>query len=115
MLSVITRSTINPDKSVGVTGFSVALGNGAPLPEWISIMADGEYVIDRTADIQAVTLNFTAHRADGSTLVRTVEIDTLTGEIREKDGTSDDFGTRFSDGLQTQPISLETTAESSDQ
>ena len=45
MLSVIARSTIDPERSSGVIGFSATLANGEPLPEWISQIGDGEYLI----------------------------------------------------------------------
>jgi len=85
VLSVIARSTIDPERSSGVIKFSATLANGAPLPDWVSQMADGEYLIDRSVDLEVVALKLVAHRESGSTLVRIVEIDTLTGEIREKE------------------------------
>ena len=45
MLSVITRSTIDPVKSSGVVRFSATLANGEPLPDWVSPIGDGEYLI----------------------------------------------------------------------
>ena len=83
MLSVITRSTIDPVKSSGVVRFSAMLANGEPLPDWISPIGDGEYLIDPSIGVESVSLKLTAHRASGWGLERYVEIDTATGEITE--------------------------------
>ena len=83
MLSVIARSTIDPERSSGVAEFSVALASGEPLPDWISEIGDGEYIIDPTVGVDSVVLKLTAHRDSGWGLVRTVEINTLTGEIAD--------------------------------
>jgi len=83
MLSIIARSTIDPERSSGVIGFSATLANGQPLPDWISPIADGEYLVDPSAGVESVTLKLTAHRESGYGLVRYVEIDTVTGEIKE--------------------------------
>jgi len=51
MVSVIARSTIDPTRSAGVTGFSVTLANGEALPEWISLIENGDPVCgDRRID-----------------------------------------------------------------
>ena len=83
MLSVIARSTIDAEKSSGVSRFSATLASGAPLPDWISQIADGEYVINPTISPDTVALKLTAHRESGWGLERFVEINTLTGEIKE--------------------------------
>ena len=88
VLSVIARSTIDPELSVGVVGFSVAMPDGSALPEWISVLADDEYLINRTVDQEVVTLAITAHREDGTHLVRVVEISLSSGEIRDLSGDS---------------------------
>ena len=94
MLSLITRSTIDPERSSGVIGFSATLANGEPLPDWISPIGDGEYLIDTSAGVDSVALKLTAHRESGWGLERFVEIDTLTGEITEIEAQSAD--TQFS-------------------
>ena len=114
MLSVIARSTIDPARSSGVTAFSATLANGEPLPQWVSIMADGEYVIDRSVDREFVTLELTAHRANAADLVRVVEIDTLTGEIREI-GSSSGMDAGSSEQQSPDSISVETAEENSGQ
>ena len=81
MLSVTTRSTIDPERSSGVIGFSATLANGDPLPEWISQIGDGEYLIDPSVGVETVSLKLTAHRASGWGLERYVEINTATGLI----------------------------------
>ena len=83
MLSVITRSTIDPVKSSGVVRFSAMLANGEPLPDWVSPIGDGEYLIDPSIGVESVSLKLTAHRASGWGLERYVEINTATGEITE--------------------------------
>ena len=83
MLSVITRSTIDPERSSGVIGFSATLANGEPLPDWISQIGDGEYLIDPSVGVETVSLKLTAHRASGWGLERYVEIDTDTGVVTE--------------------------------
>ena len=88
VLSVIARSTIDPELSVGVVGFSVEMPDGSALPEWISVLADDEYLINRTVDQEVVTLAITAHREDGTHLVRVVEISLSSGEIRDLSGDS---------------------------
>jgi len=65
MLSLITRSTIDPERSSGVVGFSATLANGQPLPDWISTIGDGEYLIDPSAGVDSVALKLTAHRESG--------------------------------------------------
>ena len=96
MLSVITRSTIDPERSSGVIGFSATLANGEPLPEWISQIVDGEYLIYPSVGVETVSLKFTAHRASGWGLERYVEIDTATGVITE-------IGPQPSDAPASQP------------
>ena len=91
MLSLITRSTIDPERSSGVVGFSATLANGEPLPDWISPIGDGEYLIDPSAGFESVALKLTAHRESGWGLERFVEINTLTGEITEIDAQSPEF------------------------
>ena len=83
MLSVIARSTIDPDKSSGVIGFTATLANGQPQPDWISEVADGEYMVDRSVDIPTIALKLVAHRENGDDFTRIVEIDTFTGLITE--------------------------------
>jgi len=83
MLSVITRSTIDPEQSSGVVSFSATLANGEPLPDWVSPIGDGEYLIDPSVGVESVALKLTAHRESGWGLERYVEIDTGTGEITE--------------------------------
>ena len=82
-LSIIARSTIDPNLSSGVTGFTVVMANGDPLPLWISEISDSEFLLDRSVDLESVALKIIAHQANGTDLVRHVEIDTLTGQIRE--------------------------------
>ena len=96
MLSVIARSTIDPERSSGVIGFSATLANGEPLPEWISQIGDGEYLIDPSVGVETVSLKLTAHRASGWGLERFVEIDTATGVITE-------IGPQPSDAPASQP------------
>ena len=83
MLSVTTRSTIDPERSSGVIGFSATLANGDPLPDWISQIGDGEYLIDPSVGVETVSLKLTAHRESGWGLERYVEIDTATGVVTE--------------------------------
>ena len=90
MLSVITRSTIDPVKSSGVVRFSAMLANGEPLPDWVSPIGDGEYLIDPSIGVDSIALKLTAHRESGWGLERYVEIDTATGEITELKPPSDD-------------------------
>ena len=97
-LSVIARSTIDPERSSGVVAFSATYANGQPFPSWMSEVSDGEYMIDRSVDIEVVVLELVAHRDDGTTLTRVVEIDTLTGEIREHDPVHS-TGLSFSEAL----------------
>jgi hypothetical protein len=97
-LSVIARSTIDPERSSGVVAFSAAYANGQPLPSWMSEVSDGEYMIDRSVDLEVVILELVAHREDGTALTRVVEIDTLTGEIREHDPALSN-GLSFSEAL----------------
>jgi uncharacterized repeat protein (TIGR01451 family) len=113
MLSVIARSTIDPEQSSGVIGFSATLADGSPLPVWVSQLADGEYLIDRTIDLEVVALRIVAHRADGSTLIRVVAIDTLTGEIREQEQLSN-FGSSFSEELRSDTSPVKTVNASID-
>ena len=94
MLSVITRSTIDPVKSSGVVRFSAMLANGEQLPDWISPIGDGEYLIDPSIGVDSVSLKLTAHRASGWGIERYVEINTATGEITEL--TAPDADTQFS-------------------
>lgn len=81
-------------RSDGVVAFSATLINGQPLPAWISQVADGEYLVDRSVDVETVALKLTAHRESGTVLVRFIEIDTLTGQIREQQQASS-FGSSF--------------------
>ena len=90
MLSVITRSTIDAEKSSGVVSFSAMLANGEPLPDWVSPIGDGEYLIDPSIGVDSVALKLTAHRESGWGLVRYVEISTATGEITELTAPADD-------------------------
>ena len=99
MLSITARSTIDPARSSGVVSFSASLANGQPLPQWISEVADGEYLLDRSVDLEAVALKLLAHRENGSVLTRYVEIDTLTGQIREQQQAST-FSASFYDLLE---------------
>ena len=71
------------DRSSGVIGFSATLANGDPLPDWISTIGDGEYLIDPSAGVDSVALKLTAHRESGWGLDRYVEINITTGEITE--------------------------------
>ena len=96
MLSVIARSTIDPEQSSGVIGFSATLANGEPLPDWISPIGDGEYLIDPSVGVDSVALKLTAHRESGWGLERYVEINTITGEITE-------IGAQSSDAQLSQP------------
>ena len=83
MLSVITRSTIDPERSSGVVRFSATLANGDSLPDWISPIGDGEYLVDPSVGVESVALKLTAHRESGWGLDRYVEINITTGEITE--------------------------------
>jgi len=38
MLSITSRSTIDPQRSIGVVGYSATLANGQPLPDWVSVV-----------------------------------------------------------------------------
>lgn len=84
MLSITVRSTIDPVRSSGVIAFSVTLEDGQPLPDWISELADDEFMVDRQAGVEMIALKVVAHQEDGTDRVRFVEIDTLTGHIRER-------------------------------
>ena len=89
MLSLTLRSTIDPARSSGVIGFSAELANGDSLPDWISPIGDGEYLIDPSIGFDSVELRLTAHRAIGWGLDRYVVIDIATGEITELFETDD--------------------------
>ena len=102
-LSITARSTIDPAISAGVTGFTVTLANGEPLPEWISEIGDGEFLLDRSVDIEAVALTIISHRDGASDLIRHVEIDTLTGQIREQQQAAT-FGSSFYETIDTAVI-----------
>ena len=106
LLAITARSTIDPSRSSGVVSFSATLANGDPLPEWISELADGEYLLDRAVDLETVALKMIAHREDGSELIRFVEIDTLTGQIREQEQAST-FSPSFYEGLEQAAINDE--------
>ena len=73
-LSIIARSTIDAEKSVGVVGFSALLENGQELPVWITELGDGEYLLTRTAGIETVGLRVIAHRENADDLIRYVDI-----------------------------------------
>ena len=84
MLSVTARSTIDPQRSNAVTRFSMNLADGKPLPPWVVKISDGEYLIKSDTGLESLVLKVVAHREKGSPLVRVVEVDTLTGQIEEK-------------------------------
>ena len=99
-LSITVRSTIDPTISDGVTGFTVTLANGEPLPQWISEIGDGELLLDRSGDVEVVALKIVSHRDGASDLIRHVEIDTLTGQIREQQQAGT-FGSSFYETIDT--------------
>ena len=61
--------------------------------------ADGEFMVDRQAGVEMVALKVIAHQEDGTDRVRFVEIDTLTGHIRERSQGST-LGTGFIEELE---------------
>ena len=99
MLSITVRSTIDPVRSSGVIAFGVTLDDGQPLPDWISELADDEFMVDRQAGVEMIALKVVAHQEDGTDRVRFVEIDTLTGHIRERSQGST-LGTGFIEELE---------------
>ena len=84
-LSVIVRSTTLANRSDSVVArSSTTLANGQPLPVWISEVSDGEYLIDRSIDVEKVVLKIKEHRESGPEIIRYIEIDTLTGQVTEQ-------------------------------
>ena len=80
--------------------FRATLGDGRALPEWISYSPDGLFLIDRPAHIETVTLKITGLREGGGSVTRIVEIDTPTGEIRDRSVARHAYGLSFSDAVE---------------
>ncbi|MEM8772430.1 MAG: Ig-like domain-containing protein [Pseudomonadota bacterium] len=100
VLYVEAYDTIDETKSRGIKEFRATLGDGRALPEWISYSPDGLFVIDRPANVETVTLKITALREGGGYITRIVEIDTPTGEIRDRNTAGRAFGLSFSDAIE---------------
>ena len=77
-LSIIARSTIDPNQSPGVNGYTAMLADGELLK-----ISDGEYLVDLSVQTENIELQITAHRENGVDLTRFVKIDMATGEITE--------------------------------
>ena len=77
-LSIIARSTIDPQLTPGVTGYSAMITNGQLIE-----LSEGEYMVDLSVQTENIELQITAHRENGDDLTRFVEIDMATGEITE--------------------------------
>ncbi len=100
VLFVEAYDTIEENVSERFIEFKVALGDGRALPEWVSFSPDGLMMIERPADVESLTLKITGIREDGSGIVRVVEIDTPTGEMKIVDSNDNDaFGQSFSSKL----------------
>lgn len=84
-----------------ISEFIATLADGRPLPEWISFTKDGVFMIDRPADVEAVTLKITGLRDGADDITRVLEIDTPTGEIREHQSSDQAFGRSFSQALES--------------
>ena len=77
-LSIIARSTIDPQLSPGVTGYTATLADGQLIE-----ISDGEYLVDVSVQTEKINLKIIAHRENGDDLTRVVVIDIATGEITE--------------------------------
>ena len=80
-LAINAHSTIDPEYSSPVVAYTATLANGDPLPSFISEISDGEYIVQRTPDVEVIRLRIAALRESGYELVREVEINTSTGVI----------------------------------
>ena len=100
VLYVEAYDTIDTSKSRGFSEFRATLGDGRALPSWMSYSPDGLFLIDRPAHIESLTLKITALRDGGGAITRVVEIDTLTGEIRDKQSASRAYGMSFSNAVE---------------
>ncbi|MEO1706898.1 MAG: Ig-like domain-containing protein [Pseudomonadota bacterium] len=100
-LYVEAYDTIDRTRSRGFREYTATLGDGRALPNWVSFSPDGLLIIDRPANVEAVTLKITGLRGGGGHVTRIVEIDTATGEIRELKRSDKAFGSSFSEQVQT--------------
>jgi len=82
-LAINAHSTIDPERSDGVVGYTATLVDGEPLPQWISELTSGEYVIHRAIADEVIRLKIIAHRDNSPDLVRIVEINAITGLITD--------------------------------
>jgi len=87
-LAINAHSTIDPQRSAGVIGYTMTLSDGSPLPSWISTLASGEYIVHRAIANELILLKVIAHRDGAPDLVRIVEINALTGLITEVAGSN---------------------------
>ncbi len=99
VLYVEVYDTIDREKSRGFREFQAKLGDGRALPSWISASPDGLFVIERPAHVETVTLMITGLLEGGGSVIRTVQIDTPTGEIRDHQSANHAFGMSFSAAL----------------
>ena len=111
VLFVELFDTIDRVQSSGFEEFTATLGDGRPLPSWISFSPDGLLMIDRPANVEVVTLRITGLRENGGFVTRTVEIDTPTGEIREASGQTGAFGLSFTSALQEAALDVRGATE----
>ena len=82
-LAINAHSTIDPQYSSAVTGYTATMANGDPLPPWISELSDGQYIVQLNGENETIRLTIVAHRECGYELARDVQINTLTGFIEE--------------------------------
>ena len=80
--------------------YSATLGDGRPLPKWISYSPNGLFVIHAPANVETVTLKITGHRSDDSFVTGLVEVDTVSAEIRELEKVDYSFGQSFSKAVE---------------
>ncbi|MEL6791314.1 MAG: Ig-like domain-containing protein [Pseudomonadota bacterium] len=113
-LYVETYDTIDRNQSRGFNEYTATLGDGRALPSWVSFSPDGLLIIDRPANVEAVTFKITGLRGGGGHVTRIVEIDTATGEIRELKRSDKAYGSSFSEQLQTASLDPSTNDASVD-
>ncbi|MEO0319444.1 MAG: putative Ig domain-containing protein, partial [Pseudomonadota bacterium] len=113
-LYVETYDTIDRNQSRGFNEYTATLGDGRALPSWVSFSPDGLLIIDRPANVEAVTFKITGLRGGGGHATRIVEIDTATGEIRELKRSDKAYGSSFSEQLQTASLDPSTNDASVD-
>ncbi len=111
MLFVEVFDTIDRRQSSGFAEFAATMGDGRPLPAWISFSPDGVFMINRPAHVEAISLRITGLREDGGYITRTVEIDTPTGELRDVTRAAAAFGPGFSAGVERAAMRGEGYAE----